>query len=266
MLNCSAKLEGGIGQSSLVNGKVSADTLGLVMYAIFFVFLSSLRSESAHDAVPTADCSRGKVGSDSSTTTKCATLPDRGQQIGERGGSLARRRYQKGRVFLRGKKNQVWVGRWREDEIKDGHIRRIERSEVLGSKSDFRQRGWRNESWKSVWRSSTILAIAPGLRRRLRVCISLGVGSAYATQTVHADQLRSHLRKHLVPFFGRKQMRDIGPEEVQRFVSSMKLSGKTEKNIFATFQMLWKSARNWSYVAHDAVSDVKLPKAAPRGA
>jgi integrase len=55
-------------------------------------------------------------------------------------------------------------------------------------------------------------------------------------------------------------MREIGPEEVQRFVSSVKLSGKTVKNIFATMQMLWKSARAWGYVAHDAVSDVVLPK------
>lgn len=51
-------------------------------------------------------------------------------------------------------------------------------------------------------------------------------------------------------------MREIGPEEVQRFVSSVKLSGKTVKNLFAAMQMLWKSARVWVYVAHDAV----LPK------
>jgi hypothetical protein len=31
----------------------------------------------------------------------------------------------------------VWVGRWREDVIENGRIRRAERSEVLGSKSDI---------------------------------------------------------------------------------------------------------------------------------
>jgi integrase len=55
-------------------------------------------------------------------------------------------------------------------------------------------------------------------------------------------------------------MREIGPEEVQRFVSSVKLKGKTVKNLFARMQTLWKSARVWGYVAHDAVSDVRLPK------
>lgn len=80
---------------------------------------------------------RQRPGCRDSITANCATLPARGQQIGERGGSLARRRYQKGRVFLRGIKNPVWVGRWREDVIEDGRIRRPERSEVLGSKSDI---------------------------------------------------------------------------------------------------------------------------------
>lgn len=72
--------------------------------------------------------------------------------------------------------------------------------------------------------------------------------------------MRSHLRKHLNPFFGRMQMRDIGPEEVQRFISSVEVSPKTKKNLVATLQMLWNSARLWGYVAHDAVSDIVLPK------
>ena len=84
-------------------------------------------------------------------------------------------------------------------------------------------------------------------------------GGRRAVLLVIAHNARN-LRKHLVPFFGRWQMREIGPEEVQRFVSSVKVSGKTAKNLFATIQMLWKSARAWGYVAHDAVSDVVLPK------
>jgi hypothetical protein len=32
--------------------------------------------------------------------------------------------------------------------------------------------------------------------------------------------IRSHLRRHLVPYFGPCQMKDIGAEEVQMFVSS----------------------------------------------
>lgn len=194
-------------------------------------------------------------------TPNCATLPARGQKIGERGGGLARRRYQKGRVFLRGIKNPVWVGRWREDEIKDGYIRRVERSGVLGSKSDFpTKRLAQRELDKRL-----AVVNDPRYRARPTATFTEFVSrweAVVLTQHKLSTQvtLRSHLRKHLIPFFGRTQMRDIGPEEVQCFVSSVNASPKTKKNIFATFQMVWKSARNWNYVAHDATSGVALPK------
>src|SRR5262252_6379117 len=115
---------GGVSTKALQNGSESEILILLLCSAIrtlIMAFSGTFREqESGHY-----------------TTTNCDRLPGRGQKVGERGGGLARRRYQKGRVFLRGKKNPVWVGRWREDEIRDGQLRRIERSEVLGSKSDF---------------------------------------------------------------------------------------------------------------------------------
>ena len=50
--------------------------------------------------------------------------------------TMARRRYQNGTVFLRGKKsNQKWVGRFRIDEIGEGNkVRRVYKSVILGSK------------------------------------------------------------------------------------------------------------------------------------
>src|SRR5262249_44679625 len=52
--------------------------------------------------------------------------------------SLARRRYQKGTLLLRGKREQVWVGRWLEDEIlPTGETVRRHRSEVIGTRKEF---------------------------------------------------------------------------------------------------------------------------------
>ena len=151
--------------------------------------------------------------------------------------------------------------RWREDEIENGYTRRIERSEVLGSKSDFPTKRL------ALRELEKRLCVVNDLRYRARPTATFEEfasrwESLVLTQHKPSTQvtIRSHLRKHLVPFFGRWQMREIGPEEVQRFVSSVKVSGKTAKNLFATMQMLWKSARAWGYVAHDAVSDVVLPK------
>jgi hypothetical protein len=188
-------------------------------------------------------------------TPNCATLPARGRQFGERGGSLARRRYQKGRVFLRGIKNSLSVGRWREDVIENGRVRRIERSEVLGSKSDYPTKRLAQRELDKR------LAVVNDPRYRPRPTATFaefasGWESRVLTQHKPSTQvtIRSHLRKHLVPYFGRWQMKDIGTLEVQTFVSSIGLSAKTKKNLFATMQMLWKSARVWGYVAHDAVS------------
>lgn len=52
--------------------------------------------------------------------------------------NLARRRYQKGFLFLRGKREKLWIGRWMEDDLlPDGSIHRRRKSEVLGSIKDF---------------------------------------------------------------------------------------------------------------------------------
>src|SRR5947209_10884239 len=51
---------------------------------------------------------------------------------------MARRRYQRGELFLRGTRQRVWVGRWREDVLQqDGTTRRPYRSVILGSQKDY---------------------------------------------------------------------------------------------------------------------------------
>ena len=71
--------------------------------------------------------------------------------------------------------------------------------------------------------------------------------------------LRSHLRKYITPFFALR-VRDVRPDTVQLFISNIKANPKTVRNIYVTLQMMWKSARAWQYVAHDALDGVVLPK------
>src|SRR5271154_1775072 len=55
------------------------------------------------------------------------------------GSSMARRRHQTGRVFVRGKvPNEVFVGRWREDVIQGEQTIRVERSMVLGKVAELK--------------------------------------------------------------------------------------------------------------------------------
>lgn len=71
---------------------------------------------------------------------------------------------------------------------------------------------------------------------------------------------RSHLRKHLTPFFGEMHLREIQTEAIQQFIATLRVSPKTAKNIIATLRVMWGSARAWGYVDHDPFADVKLPK------
>ena len=51
---------------------------------------------------------------------------------------MARKRYQHGRVFLKGKKEEKWVGRYREDVVEiTGTTRRVRRSVILGTKREL---------------------------------------------------------------------------------------------------------------------------------
>lgn len=51
---------------------------------------------------------------------------------------MARTRYQRGRVFLEGKKKDKWAGRYREDLVEiDGKTRRGRRSVILGNNREL---------------------------------------------------------------------------------------------------------------------------------
>ena len=187
------------------------------------------------------------------------TLRAQGQQIGERGGlQLARRRFQRGSLFLRG---DSWVLRWREDVIEDGSLKRIYRSEVLGTKSDYPTRRLAqrvaDDRLSAVnspnFRARPTATFRQFAARWQSTVLPLHKPSTQAT-------VRSHLKKYLTPFLGDRCLKDINPELVQAFVAGLTPAPKTVRNIFVTLQMMWKSARAWQYVAHDAVSDVVLPQ------
>ncbi len=78
-----------------------------------------------------------------------------------------------------------------------------------------------------------------------------------------AQNYRIHVRKHLSPFFGPYELKDIHPELVQQFVASRTTSPKTIRNIVITFRSLWRLARAWGYVAHDVCDGIVYPTPQP---
>ena len=175
---------------------------------------------------------------------------------------MARRRFQRGSVLLRGKRKQKWVGRWREDVInKQGKLVRINRKEVLGTKSDFPTKKLALREWE--------LRIAPinsANYRALRTATFAEFAAIWSnnalTQHKQSTQLavRSQLRKWLVPYFGSYAMREIGGQTVQMFVQRCSLAPKSCRNLVLTLRMMWKSAKAWDYVSHDPFEGLVLPK------
>jgi integrase len=177
--------------------------------------------------------------------------------------SMTRRRYQQGGIFLRGTRRPVWVARWREDVIgADGNVRRVRRSEVVGTKKDFPTK-------KLALRELEIL-VAPVNRPDYRAlkCETFAVFAKTWQKDVLSQHkpstqsvIKSQLRTRLIPFFGSMLMKDIDWNMVQVFVRGCgNMSPKTVHNYIGTLKMMWKSAKSGGWVSHNPTKELTLPK------
>lgn len=174
---------------------------------------------------------------------------------------MARRRFQKGSLFIRGKRVPKWILRWRDDVIEDGRVRRIYRSEVLGTLEEFPTRKLAERELQA----RLSIVNDPGYRARPTARFQQ-FASRWETTVLsqhspsHQGTVRSQLRKHLIPFFGRFTLREIQTEDVQRFLSGVRASPKTVRNLYITIRSMWKMARVWGYVRHEVCDGIVLPK------
>ena len=181
------------------------------------------------------------------------------QRIGQQ--SMARRRYQKGSLFLRGTREKVWVGRWLEDEVyPDGKVHRRHRSEVLGSTKDYPTKRLAQRALEQR------LAEVNSVTYRPRHTITFGQFVERWKLTVlpqHKPSSQSSEKAHLnglVPYFNEMPLSEISVEVLQKWVSLQKGAPKTVRNYVATLRILWETARSWGYVSHNPFEGLRLPK------
>lgn len=174
---------------------------------------------------------------------------------------MARRRFQRGSVFLRGRRNPVWVGRWREDRIIDGKVTRVLRKETLGTKDEFPtkrlamreletrlapinnpkfrpQRHATFAEFSKVWETTALPLHKP------------------STQSA----IKSNLRTWLNPNLGPLPMNEITGQTVQELVCKCDRSAKTRRNLVLILKIIWKSAKAWEYAVTDPFAGLTLPK------
>jgi integrase len=171
---------------------------------------------------------------------------------------MARRRYQKGSVILRGSN---WYGRYRESVIgPDGREVRIRRSVILGSKKEFPTKRLAERRLEIFIAPINSVSYRPGRVATLEEFAErwkVEILSKRKPSTIHAAE--SHLRNQILPFLGKIRLSELGTENQQMFVTRLSgtVSRKTLLNVLGTLSSMLRTAQNWGYVSQ-AVSFSKL--------
>jgi integrase len=183
--------------------------------------------------------------------------------------NMARRRYQKGSIRRRGKRNPVWELQWWSDYIKsDGSIGRKRESLILGETTEMTRR-------------QALKAADEQLRP-----MNLGKTNPHATITLSEfvaryflpnalptlklstqKRYRQTLKTHLLPAFGNTRLCDITTLEIQRFVLAKMDAGlgwaccDHFRNLFSK---VFATAKKWGYYPGDNPAlGVELPEKQP---
>jgi integrase len=176
---------------------------------------------------------------------------------------MARRRYQRGHLRLRGKKEKVWVAKWREDVLlADGSVHRVQKGEVLGTVKEYKTRRLAERALEQRLAEVNSLTYQPkptATFREFAAKWQRDVLTQLKPSTGSAD--RSRIKKHLLPELGDLCMKDISSQRIQAMIARKQgqLSPKSIRNLIATLSIMWTQARAWGYTQQDPFFGLVLP-------
>jgi integrase len=177
---------------------------------------------------------------------------------------MARKRFQRGSVYLCGK-TPMWYGRYREDIVGEkGEKRRIRRNVPLGTKKQYPTQRLAERALDRLlfrindpsYRPSRVASVA-----EFAVRWEQQVLSQRKPSTKKAAE--SHLKAYIIPRLGKLRLDELGVENQQMFVGylSEKVSRKTVVNIVGTLSSMLNTAKNWGYTCDNvSVSRLVLPE------
>ena len=180
-------------------------------------------------------------------------------------GNMARRRYQFGCLFVRGKRPKVWVARWRERVVgSEGSMTTVLRSEVLGTVSELSKRQAQNlleDRLRPVNEGRTPPRSMITFRRFVEDQFKPLVLPTlkFATQEIYTLLLDKHLLAH----FGERTMADITTPEVQRFILGKLKDGyawETASHMRHLLSKVLGTAKEWRYLPDNPASGVEMPE------
>jgi integrase len=179
---------------------------------------------------------------------------------------VARRRYQTGCVFKRGKRRKVWVARWREDVLReDGKVGRILRSVVLGSVADLPTRKDAQVRLDEELRGVNQGTVRPESSMRLGT-FAEGQWKTLVLPTLKLSTQHGYktvLAKHLLPYWRDWRLRDIGRQDIQQWVADrfrQKLGWQTVRNSWTLLSGILETAVEYGYLSINPARGVKFPE------
>lgn len=195
----------------------------------------------------------------------CSVADGRGSRVSETEVSMARRRYQQGRIFVRGKNHRrVYVGRWREDVISaDGKTRRVERSAVLGLVSELRTLKNAQRAFEPFLAKVNAVDYRPGKFAKIGEFAKVWEREVLAHKKPSSVKAaESHLRVYIRPWLGDVHLEEFTGQAQQNFTTrlSQRVSRKTTVNVLSTLGSMIKTAKQWGYLCSPiAMRELALP-------
>jgi integrase len=182
---------------------------------------------------------------------------------------MARRRYQKGSIRKRGKRNPVWELQWWEDFVRpDGTIGRKRESAMLGYVSEMTVKQARKNA-ETKLRPLNAGHVVPYSTLTLQEFVDqFFVPLAFPILKLSTrKRYRSTLDLHLLPALGKYRLCDVRTVEVQRFVLQKFDNGlgwETCNHLRNLLSKLFVNAQKWGHVVGtNPAAGVELPEKRP---
>ena len=187
-------------------------------------------------------------------------------QLGGWQKEMARRRYQKGSIRKRGKRNPVWELQWWTDCINtDGTLGRNRESVILGPVANMTLRQARKAAEEHL-RPLNLGKVTPYSAITIREFVEkYFVPNFFPTLKPSTRQrYRCTLDKHLLPAFGDSRLCDIGTLDLQQFVLQKMASGlgwECADHYRNLMSKIFATAKKWGFFAGDNPAiGVELPE------
>ena len=178
---------------------------------------------------------------------------------------MARKHYQHGSIFKRGKRNKVWVARFREPVIgANGEAEFVRRSEILGTIADLPTRRDAELVLSDRLRRLNSADYHPRSCCSFRSFVQEWEEQTYPTLKYATQEHYKYVVKiHLLPAFGDVQLRLITRESIQKvLVGKLRegLSWSTVRHCRTTLGTILGTAEVWGYIEDNPVRKTRLPR------